>query len=183
MFLLIDSSVFVGFPVKVNGDAGDGEQWSAKIDQPGGQVSVASPAADPTGQGEISIEPGTKQTATVYLDPELQVRTGFNCRAWFDLQAGAIGVGGEKPETLHQLLLAAQGEGDHRTAVSDEEIGLSLNKLPRLVFPEWYKAMGQQILANHRHSVERRRRSGEKGKKIPVVIGCIHSRLYKIWGS
>lgn len=142
MFLLIDSPVFVGFPVKVDGDAGNGQQRSAKIDQQGGQVSVAHPAADPASQGEISIEPGGKQTPPVNLDPELQVRTGFDCSTWFDLQAGAIGVGSEQSESLGQLLRAAQGEGDNRAVVSYEKIGLSLNELPRLVFPELYKALG-----------------------------------------
>lgn len=157
MFLLIDSAVFVGFPVKMDGDTGDGEQWSTKIDQPGGEAAIVHPAADPAGQGKIAIEPGGEQTAPVYLYPQLQVRTGLDSRAWFDLQAGAVGVGGKQPEPVHQFLLAAEDEGDNRAVVSCQKIGLSLRKLPLLVFPEFYKAMRRQIVANAGDGVEGRR--------------------------
>ncbi len=62
--------------------AWDNPYRTFKINQGGLECAFTVTPADPTGQGEFAVKPGTKQGTAIHFNPKLQVVVVFLDRIW-----------------------------------------------------------------------------------------------------
>ena len=118
----VDAPVVVGRSVEMQRQTGDDQQGAVKIGQEGLQSAICQPAASPTGNRQVPVEPRVQQWSAINLDTELQVRTGWPVRSRLDLKARAVAVGRQHPEPIFGSASRTQSEGNESGVFTEKII-------------------------------------------------------------
>jgi hypothetical protein len=116
MRLRVDRTALVHLPVEVDRETRNHRQWRSEIDQRMAHTGRRR-IADTSGKGQVTVEPGIEQCATVDLDAKLQEAASAQLRARFGLQAGAVGVRADQADSCFHCRY-----GPFAKAISEEPL-------------------------------------------------------------
>lgn len=178
--LLVDTPLIVRFPVKMDGQAGNGGHRSLEIDQAAANGFAVAGPADSAGDGQVAIKPGAKQGASIDLDTKLHAAVVQLYRVGFDFQARAICMGSGHAQRQTGIWLIGQGKGDQARTVAGSVVGSRQEALPGRAFIKTDKSLPAEDVDTVHHRMVCGWRVVDEGKKIIEIIG---NMCHGVWGK
>ncbi|MNF59448.1 hypothetical protein D3C84_410380 [compost metagenome] len=149
----IDRPALVGLAVEMDGQVGDHGDGRLEVHQlafhhAGGAVG------DAAGQGQVAVEPGRQQGATIDFHAQLPEALLVQLGIRLDPQAGAVGVGTDQAQAAFQHRALAQLDGDDGGVIAGDVVTPAAFDTPGLAFIEAHIAGSFQALGQAAGGVE-----------------------------
>ena len=154
--LRVDGPTLVGFTVEVDGQVGNDRDRRLEVDQLAFHLAIAA-EGHPAGQGQVAVEPGGQQCATVDFHAQLPEALALQFRLRLDPQARAVGMGADHADAAVQRGVPTQLDGDDGGIIARDVVAAIGLGGPRLALVQALVACCFQALNQAGSGMERGR--------------------------